>query len=411
VLLNYLAPADVLFDRVQFGFDMQFPAVPASGAGGFCAALARAGLLARRPPRGGAALGPHTVGPFEVRLAAGGVGRVEGRIVLASDGAGRLVATRRSHLVVNPMRDLRTQLEAPGARALDGNDNLVWEYGEEWAHLLGLQLANVATVVDAFFAVAAAAAAAAPQAPPGRIWVQHCEVCRDHASTDAEAVVLDLAERPIPRAGLARLRTLDVRERNLQCVAWRERSKAAPEHKVYAKRADLLRVEVAARSRDAVRALLKRRTDGGPASAPLEGAAAARLLADAAVAAAPLLDAMVAMIDDAAGAQPRAGRDLLLGFAPLIRLAEPAARAPGAGGRRPGASVAANARRAICKLLDFGSFDARGIRDSDAVLGALREMVDRGVLSRPERGQRLFTVSPGLEAARRALSSARTGGD
>jgi hypothetical protein len=410
-LLAYEAVADVLLDKVQLGFDLLLPTVAVGDAYAFCADLARRGVLARRPARGAALRGALTVAKYPVPLAQDGLGHIEGQLALSASAAGHLVITRRSRLVINPLRDLRSQLIEPGAKATDGNDNLVWEYGPEWPHLLGWQLANVAVMVDAFLDAVAAAAGMAREQMRGRVWVQQCEVCRDYAISDAEAVVRELAARPIPGAGLAKLRTVAERRRNLLCVAWHEGAGSSPERKVYAKRDDLLRAEISVRARPAVKALLARRETISGTSADIGGAAVGLLLADMALAAAPLLDRVCELIDERAAVPPRGGLDLLIGLAPLTHLISPAPRQGAAGGRRPNPSLPGRARRALDHLLASGTYDARGLGASDAVLLALRAMVAAGTLAAPPKGRRLFTVSPALEAARRALSEARLSED
>jgi len=411
-LLAYPAVADVLLDRVQLGFEMRLPSVPAGRADAVAAALACCGVLTRAPAPNSALAGPLPVGALSVSLVEGGTGGVDGgHILLAAPAGGGLVLTARSHLILNPMRDLRSQLIDPGERAADGNDNVVWGHDPaEWPHLLGLQLVNVAAVVDAFVAAVARAAGAPAGSVDGTIWVQHCEVCRDYNVADggAEALVRELAEGTIPMAVAQFNRRSEAsRRRNRLCVAWHEGTRSSAERKVYAKRNDLLRAEVSVRSRRAVKALLARVADGGAAQAEIGGAGAARLLKDVALAAVPLLDVVREIVGERAALPQRAGVDMMLGFLPLLRLAAPAPRLQGAGGRMPAPAVATRARAALDQLVAAGSFDCHGLGASDSVLLALREMAAAGTLHPPPRGRRLFTVSPALEAARRALFAAR----
>ena len=277
-LLAYEAPALVLLDKVQLGFDLLLPNTEVSQVGRLTASLARLGVLRRRPKTGTALNTELVLGNFSVPLSEGGQGSVGGELWLAAGSSGRLVVTRRSRLVLNPLRDLRTQLARPGEKALDGNDNLVWEFGEEWRHLLGLQLANLTLMMDAFLSAVATAAETAPELLRGRVWVQQCEVCRDYSVPGAEAVVRELKDRPMPGAVVGALRTVVVRRRNLLCVAWREGAANSPESKVYAKRDDLVRVEISVRSRPAVRSLLARRETVGELYADINGAAIGLLL-------------------------------------------------------------------------------------------------------------------------------------
>lgn len=404
-LVAHEAVATVLLDRVQLGFELPLPTVCTRDARRFCNRLASLGVLSGRAPSGSVLGRPLPIGFSGVPLDQGGRGQVGGRLALACP-AGTLVATSRSWLVLNPLRDLRTQLFQPGQVATDGNDNVVWEFGEEWHYLLGWQVANVTAVVDAFLASVAAAAEVEPSLLRGRVWVQQCEVCRDHGVPDAEALVREMRDHPIP-GGVASIRTVARRRRNLVCVAWKESAKSAPERKVYAKRTDLLRLEITLRNREAVRALLAGCENAATMSDDVSGASAGRQLADVARACAPLLDQVERVVRQRVDVRERNGIELLLGFGPLTRLAAPALRLPGAGGRPPDASLPERARSALVELLASGTFDAYGLGASDAVLLALRDMAAAGTLAAPLRGRRVFAVAPGLNEARLALSRAR----
>ena len=394
-MLAYHAPADVLLDKVQLGFDLLLPTVRAAAADNFGARLFRTGVLSAPPRRGTTLRRPLSLGPFSVPLTEGGMGQVRGQIALAMGAGDHLVITRRSYLAINAMRDLRTQLIDPGDKASNGDDNLVWPHDVEWKHLLGLHLVNVAAMFDALLSGISRAADVSPTRLRGTVWVQQCEVCRDFFEPNAEALVRELASRPIPGSEVVAVRRQTIRRRNAVCVAWGRDTRNAAENKVYAKRHDLLRTEVSVRSRPAVKALLARGGQAAPASADVGGSAVAQLLENLVRAAAPLLD-RVSEVAGACKVVPLCSTaDFVSGFAPLTRLSAHGARPAGAGGRPRHLSIPVRARRALVCLLASGTFNARGHGASDAILLALRQMAETGLLVAPGRGSRLFNVSPG----------------
>jgi hypothetical protein len=188
------------------------------------------------------------------------------------------------------------------------------------------------------------------------------------------------------------------------CVSWNEGHRTSPERKVYAKDAKLVRLEIALRGRERIKPMLGRHLSRG-----LTGGDVVQELVALARAAAPLLDDAVDSINSASGALARGGADIIAAFAPLSRLAAPAPRAPGAGGRPHGGTVAPKAARAIEQLIYDGRVDMRGCPDSCAVLAALRQMCRDGWLCESRTRPRLFTVAPALEAAKQALAGVRAG--
>ena len=404
-LTAHNAAAEVLLDKVQLGIEVLLPTVSVSDARRFCDRLASLGVLSGRLPPDSVLGVPLSVGASGIPLDESGQGRFLGELRLA-DSNGSLAINRSSRLILNPLRDLRTQLVDPGQVASYGNDNVVWEFGAEWRHLLGWQVANVDRVVGSFLASVAAAADVDPSLLRGCVRVQSCEVLRDHAVPDASAMVRELRDHPIPGV-VQEVRTVASRYRNLDCVAWKGTARTAPQMKVYAKRRDLLRHEVTLQHRSAVRALLAGHGDAAT-RADLGGQiTVGRLLEDVARACAPLVAEVEHFVSSLASLPARSGLDLLLGFAPLVRLAAPLPRPTGAGGRPPGAGVAVQATHALEALLYYASFDARGLGDSSAVLLALREMAEAGTLVPPPRGRRLFVLQACLNPARLALASAR----
>ncbi|MFC7543933.1 hypothetical protein ACFQU2_36990 [Siccirubricoccus deserti] len=219
-------------------------------------------------------------------LTAGGHMKIGGKLFLAASGP-HLAIAGHSRIRPEAMRGLRSQLEHPGDPATDGDDNLVWPWGDDWQQLLGLQLRNLRQGIAALIAALAEAAETKPHLLRGAIRVQQCEVCRDFAVADAERLARQLAEQPIQDAGTQIIRPGPRHVGNSVCVAWHEGYANSPERKAYGKRHDLLRTEVSLRKRTAVNALLTRAGIRHPASPELTGDAVASALSDVAAAAAP----------------------------------------------------------------------------------------------------------------------------
>ena len=398
--------ADVLLDRIQLGLDILLPAnATAREADKFCKALARAGFLAKAPRAGAALDNKLAIGAAPVRLPGGASVSLAGQLTLTANKAGKLQVRRTSTLLPDPMRALRSLLSSPLAAGPNGQDNLAEAY-EPGAYraLLPLQLRAVAEAVDAFVAALAKAAGVTPRMLRGRVWVQHAEFCRDYLYDDgAEHFVRSLRDRPILGARHERGRYFADQHGNGLCVSWHGGGKNSPERKAYAKRPDLVRLEVSLRNRTAVTALL-RRLDAPGAGPSLLGADVADELAHLAHGAEALLDEAVAALNEGLVAVPRTGADFVLAFAPLLRLVSPPPRPAGAAGRPRGAGVEPLARLALERLLAEGKFDMRGQPPSNPVLVALKEMQTAGALAAAAKLPRLFTVAPELEAARLALA-------
>ena len=312
------------------------------------------------------------------------------------------------------MRALRSMLPDPLPRAPGGEDNLAAAYEERGAYRepLSLQLGAVADVVDAFVAALAKAASVSPRLLLGRVWVQQAEFCRDYPYEEggagtAEAFVGHLRNRPIHGARHQRSRYFADQKGNALAVSWDDGTKNSPERKVYAKRSDLVRVEIALRRRGAVAALQKRL--GVPSiGASLHGSGVAAELAHLAPGGERLLDEAVAAINEGLVAVPRMGAEFVLAFAPLLRLISPPPKKAGAPGRSLNADVGPLARLALERLLAEGKFDMRGQHQTHPVLLALKEMQAAGALAVVPRLPRLFAVAPELEAARQALAGVGT---
>jgi hypothetical protein len=408
-LAEYTASVDVLLDRVQMGVDISLPTVAAHDIEAFCERLYSVGVLPHPPRRGEALKRPLEMILHVVGLREEGEMTIQGRLALSVRN-GHLVITPRSYLLPGAMRALRSQLADPGQKATDGADNLVWPWGADWQHLLSLQLENVAEGLDVFLGVLAAAARTERYLLRGSFWVQQCEVCRDFLVPAAEDLVHDLSERGLPGAGSQQIRPAPQHAGNGICVVWHEGRGCSPWRKAYPKRRDLLRTEIMLRSRPAVKALLQRQGKLRKHRSDLSGHAAADLLNDVAIAAAPLLDDVQELVHDTAQATPRNGLELMVGLAPLLHLAKPGPRTVGAVGRPPSGKVTAHAWEAIRHLILHGRYHAKtgaGMSSSSPVVVTLKEMAAGGVLTAAPTHRRLFVMRPEYEAARRALAAAR----
>jgi hypothetical protein len=327
-----------------------------------------------------------------------------GQLVLVKSDAGNLQVRRDSILLPNPMRALRSTLPSPLAAGPNGQDNLAAPYSPgAYVALLPLQLQAVAAAVDAFVAALAHAARVDADLLGGKVWVQHAEFCLDYQREAAEDFVRSLRDRPIRGALSERERYFSDQHGNGLCVSWRDGGKSSPETKVYAKRPDLVRVEISLRERKAVMSLLKRLSVSDTVPS-LRGAHVAAELASLARGAHELLDDAVGAINEGLEAVPRTGADFVLAFTPLLRLISPPPRAAGAAGRPRGVGVELQARLALERLLAEGKFDMKGEPTSSPVLVALKEMQEAGTLAVAPRQPRLFTVAPELEEARQALA-------
>ena len=384
--------ADALLDRVQLGLCVPLQFGPVEGAYALRMRFHRLGLLPNPPRRG--RLGPIVFrGPLEIGQ--GPAVEVSGRLCVSHSGGAATIAGK-SHIVLNLMRGLRAVVADPCPRASDGDDNLIGECGDH-RELLGWQLRTAGLVVAALLCIIADAAGVDVALLRGRVWVQQAEVCRDRGQPGAEALISRLSRVPIPGTRSDRRRV-----GNGLCVSWTDGTGDRIERKLYAKRRDLFRAEVAVRNRPGVRSMVSRAN--GAASEGLEPAGVAAELAAVARAAVPYLEEIerfVASADcvDRSGSED--GAALVVALAPLALLASLAP--PGAPGRPRGECTVALAKRAVGRLLDEGSFDARGLHSADAVLIALQRLAAAGVLEAGTRHRRVFTVAPRFERARQTF--------
>jgi hypothetical protein len=410
-LLAYAGPADVLFDRVQLGISMGLPMLMPANLRAFCSLLRRVGVI-DRARRGDENLRGYLPVNFAVPgLAKDGQMTILGQLALREAEDGSLLIAGQSYLLPDLLRALRSQLDYPGEPATGGATNVVGPHGSHWHHLLGVELSNLGQGIDALVtAIATAAAAIAGAAPVpllGRVWVQQCEICRDLEYPDAEAIVHNMAARPLLGAGEQLVRPIRDHIGNRLVVRWDEGHAISPERKVYAKRPDLLRTEVTLSKREAVRALLTRSRVATPPETDLAGASAMAMLAAVAEAAAPLLDGIGAAISELDDVYPRGGTEFVLGLVPLLRLAAPELHPSAAAGRPVDEEMPKEARRMLERLIQSGRCTTTTRNTPEKVLIALKALEAAGILRRLHNRPTVFGVRPEFEAVRQVLAAAR----
>lgn len=390
----------VLLDRIVFGLTMEMPtpfSLPEIATrlhGHSIATLAG-------PVRGGRAT--MDLECRVIDLPSNGEVSMAGRLRLEA-GMGSVRVLGGSHLELNGMRLLRTQVEAPPdpAEGLAG-DNFVGPVDENWPAYLDLQVAGIATAVDAVVE-GLAEAAGAPLPVAGHLRLRWAEACRDLSAADAPAFARRLASRWLG----GHLRTQrhypgDMElEGVLPTVSWGKGSRHAPVQKVYAKAGDLLRTEVTARRAEAVGHLLAGRRRAADAEASLAPEAVADLLRRFAGAAAPLLEEAREVVEEVEESA-QAPIELLLRLTPLLALAAPPLR------RSPGRPVSevgrAAAREAVESLLHIGRVTTRGLRGGTALRRVLDDMAEgeNAVLRRYGATGASFALRPCWAEARGLL--------
>jgi hypothetical protein len=403
---RYANPADVLLDRIQLGIDVILPVPAISAVRGFCAALVRQGILAK-PPGLGAELGRDLrLAPYVIPLSFGGSAKLGGRLVLTATAAGFLAVKGTSQLLPDLMRALRSQVPAPLSASRTGADNLAEEYSDHdrYAALHHVQLCTIEEVVDNLLAALANAAGTETAQLLGDVWVQQAEFCRDHYVTDAEQTIRTLAAGPIV-GGATRWETHFARAGGTStCLAWHEGPATSPGRKLYAKRNDLLRVEIVLRNRKQVTWLQRTSPECNTVKTGLSGYRLAHSLAVLARAAVAFLDAMEEIVVDHQQARQQPSIDFLVRLAPLLAVVAPAPRRPGAPGRPPAVDRGRFAREVLDALILDGQRDMGGVGASDAVLGALQAMAAAETLATSPTRPRHFSVAPQFQAARQALA-------
>lgn len=390
---------DVLLDKLVIGISAEM------------SSTARLTDVARRLVLAG--LG-SLMGPAESHRAAMRIGReVSG---LCHDGTARIEGLLRfwsngetirihpsSHLAINGMRLMRTQLKEPAEPSFAA-DNLVGPYCSEWASYLEAQTQAIEQAV-ADVVAAVDEACGSPAVAEGRLRLRWVEVCRDLAVPDAPhrarrfAATWSGGEHRTEQEYYARTDAVGV----LPTVSWRSTAKEAPWTKVYAKARDLIRTEIVARTAGSVGRLLTGRASPAEADVALEEGALVRALSAVAAAAVPLLDharLAVEEVEDEAGSPV----DLLLALQPLLSVAAPAqSPAPG----RPISAASATAARGVLEaLLLGGRTSATGLRSGGPVRRALDALTegDAPVLRREGRRGTFYSLSSRWSQAARIIA-------
>jgi hypothetical protein len=332
---------------------------------------------------------------------------LHGRLKLVQTADGGVCATAASELFVNPLEFLNAQTAPVAPPGLDGRTNLVGPADHDRARLLALQLRTVAGIIDSFLGAIAAAAGSEVDA---RLTLYQVELNRDVVREGAPqlAHALRAESNPWHRVGRARHYAAhpDTETRaNYVTVTWPNDAKDVPTRmKFYAKTAELLRTELCYDKPASVALALNggARAAANPSAA--DGAGLAELLRRLALASLPLLDAMRAHVAALAGPQAEV-LDLIVALAPLLRVTAPPP--PGRPGARPGPSTKQDARYALYCLLELGRCDASALPGDGTVRRALDKIVaEKGLLSEGLGRAALYTVPPGMSAARRSLARA-----
>jgi hypothetical protein len=396
--------ADVLFDKIEITFVSTRPFQAPIDE--FVRNLINFRVVAPVRQLGGAPTRQLDV-RFSVKVAHDGVVSFSGRLALGADGTGaRLLPS--SYISLNLMRVLRTQVENPPPEEFAG-DNFIGPYGDHWPDLLSLQLAAADKGLGALLEAVHKAGGGDPSESILRL--RCCEVCRDRRVPDAPTLARRMEADFV--GGVARRArgyanpSAELRG-NFVTVSWDDGVAEGPvARKIYAKGQELLRTEVAARTVKAVaRLIVGRRAQSRCADFSAQGGGVQTILAKVAAAARPLLDELW-LDSEAVEAPGTGGLDLLLSFAPLLRLAAPLTN-PASAGRRIAPETQIRARSALSILLQFRRFDARGVPASDSVRKALDEMTlgDAPALERQGPRGTLFVVPPGHTAAVKAFAEA-----
>lgn len=408
-LTDFEPVADALVDKLTLTCHLTFPRPQAGGAAGLRARLAAARLLGANDDKWAKVTFRWTCPNSGEHL------WLDGSLTLTEGANGAVFAAGSSRLDISLLRLLREQVTHDCGAGLDGGAlNVVGPPEGDRPHLLGLQLATVSGLLDAFL-LACAAASGSPVS--AKLWIRAVELNRDLLRADAAGIAHRLAGETNPwhRVGWVRHYHDDAdtaHDGNYVTVTWpNDRADAPIRMKFYAKTAELLRTEVCCDNREAVRLCAGRGAEAWPDGPATGGAGVAERLAILARATLPLLDAMsahVARLD----APQREVLALIVALAPLLRAG--ALPPPRRAGARPGAQTQADVKDVLYHLLALGRFDASGLRTNSTVRKALNRIVAEGGLLAESLGRApLYAVPPSYSAARgamrRALWPDRTG--
>lgn len=351
------------------------------------------GLLRAQQPGGLRCLVPATVG-----------GRLCGGLDadLHFKPTGELLGIgSNSSLSGNGIRFLRAHAGEghSGPPGLDGGMNVIGPTDDLGPRAWALQHAIFSEMIDGALEVIRRLAGRSG-ALPGRAWVKKVEIAHDMLVTDAPAAAKLLAIAPPPTTtsvGTGRYQrplSTSTADGRLTAVQYRSGREGLVD-KVYAKREELLRLEVACRNRVGVRALC------GGLDAPLETAAILALIDQAREAALPRLAMLKAHVSDvlAAFAPPSA---LIGAMAPLAQLLRP--EPTRSRGRPSAADTPHQAGAVIDSLLLHGMARVPNAKLGSPLRDALEKMVSSGALARTHERKIAYTISPALG---RALASLR----
>jgi hypothetical protein len=313
-----------------------------------------------------------------------------GALALMDRADGSILAGGASKLDVSLLHE---QVSHECGPTIDGGLNVVGPPEEDRPQLLGLQLATVSGLLDAFLQACEAVSGSKVFM---ELWVRAAEVKRDLPRADAAEIAHRLVGEANPwhRMGWARhyRGTPDsAHDGNYATVTWpNDRDDAPIRMKFCAKTADLLRTEVCFDNREAVRLCAGRGAPAWPDGPATDGSGVAERLEILARATLPLLDVMAAHAARLDAPQLQV-IDLIVALAPLMRAAAlPPPRRPGA---RPGARTQADVKSALYHLLVLGRFDASGLRSDSTVRKALDRIANEGGLLAESLGRApLYTV-------------------
>jgi hypothetical protein len=318
-LADFEPVADALIDKLILTCEMTFSGPATGGAAGVRSSLVSARLLHAGSQRKAKVTFRWTCPSSHEPL------HLDGSLTMVDGPQGIVLAAGGSHLGISPLRLLHDQVKPVCGAGLDGGKNVVGPPESDRPQLLGLQLATVSGLIDAFVQACRSASGSPVEI---RLRVREAEFNRDLPRPDAVQLAHRLASERNPwyRVGWARHYPAapdHAHDGNYVTVTWRnDRADAPIRMKFYAKTAELLRTEICLDKREAVLEFVRVAKIDWPTDPASNGIGVASQLSILARAAVPLLDAMsahVALLD----APQREVLDLMIALAPLMRAAAP----------------------------------------------------------------------------------------
>lgn len=369
----------VLFDKVVFGLSAVFEGVPNGALDEVGHNLHRLGLVRERSMSNG---GTRT---WKLRVpvpkAPGATADVT-LVVHLAGGIARLLP--RSEIVLNGMRLLRHALPdaRTEAKALNGADNVIGPTEDRAEALYPVQTALIAGVVDNVATIIAGAFPEGWACREERLSFRSFETCLDLPHDRPRVALATLAATPHPDA--ARWSIHHYPRTRGAGISYAETLGQAPEVKVYVKRDDLVRVEVAARNRETVREL------GVGAVVGIGGEEASELLVSAAGHTAPIVERACRHFREASASSFDVGA-LAVSLLPLTALVvgDGVAR-----GRPVSDATLKAAQDALGALLKAGVYRAVTLGKDNPVRRVLDTLVAAGVLRVGERKATTYAVCP-----------------